>query len=283
RKVPPQFQRSDAQDLLTVVFPDQQACAENIVGEREIPDHPLVAQTLHDCLHETMDADGFVRLLQRIDSGAVEIVARDLATPSPLSHAILNARPFAFLDDGAAEERRTKVVATKALMDLQTAHDIGRLDPAVIAQVCEDARPEIASADELHDALCVHGFLAPDEIETMLLVDALAQQRRATWLEVAPGRTVCVAAERLHEFQAVFPQSTMTPVIAAVRAPSEPLDRDAALREILRGRLELLGPVTADALAAPLGLDGTSVQVALLQLEGDGSAMRGAWTSPSSE
>ena len=72
RKVPPQFQRTDAEDLLTVVFPDQQACGENLVGEREIPDHPLVAQTLHDCLHETMDADGFVRLLQRIESGAVE-------------------------------------------------------------------------------------------------------------------------------------------------------------------------------------------------------------------
>src|SRR5436190_4742889 len=124
RKVPPQFQRSDAQDLLTVVFPDQQACAENLAGERELPDHPLIVQTLRDCLHETMDVAGFVRLLQRIEAGEVGIVTRDLASPSPLSHAILNARPFAFLDDGAAEERRTKTVATKALMDLQTAHDI---------------------------------------------------------------------------------------------------------------------------------------------------------------
>src|SRR6185503_7857443 len=182
RKVPPQFQRSDAQDLLTVVFPDQQACAENIVGEREIPDHPLVAQALHDCLHETMDADGFVRLLQRIEAGAVEIVSRDLAAPSPLSHAILNARPFAFLDDGAAEERRTKTITAKALMDLQTAHDIGRLDPAVIAQVRDDARPDIGSADELHDALCVHGFLTRNEFDAAQGFDALTQQRRATWL-----------------------------------------------------------------------------------------------------
>src|SRR5439155_669511 len=107
-----------------------------------------------------MDVDGFVRLLQRIERGEIDVLARDLASPSPLSHAILNARPYAFLDDGAAEERRTKAVATKALMDLQTAHDIGRLDPQVIAQVREDAWPEIGSADELHDALCVHGFLA---------------------------------------------------------------------------------------------------------------------------
>ncbi|HSN34542.1 MAG TPA: helicase-related protein, partial [Ideonella sp.] len=108
RKVPPQFQRSDAQDLLAVVFPDQLACAENLTGEREIPEHPLVAQTLADCLHETMDVDGFVRLLARIEAGAVRVTTCDLAAPSPLAHAILNARPYAFLDDGAAEERRTK-------------------------------------------------------------------------------------------------------------------------------------------------------------------------------
>jgi len=278
RKVPPQFQRSDAQDLLTVIFPDQQACAENLAGEREIPDHPLVAQTLHDCLHETMDVDGFVRLLERIERGEIEIVARDLASPSPLSHAILNARPFAFLDDGAAEERRTKTVATRALMDLQTAHDIGRLDPQVIRQVCEDAWPEVTSADELHDALCVHGFLADGEVDVPEFVEALAQARRVTHATVAPDRGVLVAAERLHELRAVFPDATLVPPIAAVRADTP--ERDAALRELLRGRLELLGPVGAAALGAPLGLDAAGVQVALLQLEADGSAMRGAFTAP---
>jgi len=282
RKVPPQFQRSDAQDLLTVVFPDQQACLENIAGDREIPDHPLVAQTLRDCLHETMDVDGFVRLLERIEAGEVEIVARDLASPSPLSHAILNARPYAFLDDGAAEERRTKAVATQALMDLQTAHDIGRLDPQVIAQVREDAWPEIGSAEELHDALCVHGFLASDEIDLPAFVEPLAQQRRATRLTVGNARQVFVAAERLHELLAVFPDAPMAPPIAPpIAAVHRSLpDRDAALREILRGRLELLGPMTAAALAAPLGLDADGVMVALLQLEGDGSVMRGAFTAP---
>jgi len=278
RKVPPQFQRSDAQDLLTVVFPEQQACLENVVGDREIPDHPLVAQTLADCLHETMDVDGFVRLLARIERGEVEIVARDLASPSPLSHAILNARPYAFLDDGAAEERRTRAVATKALMDLQTAHDIGRLDPQVIAQVREDAWPEIGSAEELHDALCVHGFLADGEVDLPQFVDALAQARRATRLTLGAGRTVLVAAERLHELLAACPGATMSPPIAAVR--TEVPERDAALRELLRGRLELLGPVSAAALAAPLGLEAADVQVALLQLEGDGSVMRGTFTSP---
>ena len=278
RKVPPQFQRSDAQDLLTVVFPEQQACLENIAGDREIPDHPLVVQTLRDCLHETMDVEGFVRLLGRIEAGEVEIVTRDLASPSPLSHAVLHARPYAFLDDGAAEERRTRAVATQALMDLQTAHDIGRLDSQVIAQVRADAWPGIGHAEELHDALCVHGFLAADEVDLPEFVASLAQQRRATRLTVGRGREVFVAAERLHEFLAVFAEAAMSPPITAVHPC--PADRDAALREILRGRLDLLGPVTAAGLAAPLGLEASDVQLALLQLEGDGSAMRGAFTAP---
>src|SRR5205085_7127721 len=121
--------------------------AENMVGEREIPDHPLVAQTLHDCLQDTMDAEGFVALLRRIESGEVEITTRELSTPSPLSHAVLNARPFAFLDDGAAEERRTKAVRTQPIADVQTAQDVGRLDPQAIARVREDAWPEISDAE----------------------------------------------------------------------------------------------------------------------------------------
>ena len=279
RKVPPQFQRSDAQDLLTVVFPDQQACAENLVGEREIPDHPLVAQTLHDCLHETMDVDGFVRLLERIESGEVEIVTRDLASPSPLSHAILNARPYAFLDDGAAEERRTKAVATQALMDLQTAHDIGRLDPQVIAQVREDAWPEIGNADELHDALCVHGFLASDEIDLPRVLrvarsaaagDAAHRGPRSARCSSRPsGCTSCSRCSPTPRWRRRSPpcirrRPTATPRCARSCAAASTCS----------------GPMTAAALAAPLGLDASDVQIALLQLEGDGSAMRGAFTAP---
>ncbi|WP_280151350.1 DEAD/DEAH box helicase [Piscinibacter sp. XHJ-5] len=271
RKVPPQFQRSDAQDLLTVVFPDQIACAENVVGEREIPDHPLVTQTLDDCLHETMDVDGFVALLARIEAGEVRIATRDLASPSPLSHAILNARPFAFLDDGAAEERRTKAVSTQPLMDLQTAADIGKLDPQVIAQVREEAWPEIANADELHDALVVHGFLTPAEAPFADFVGALEQQRRVTQV-----RCLLVAAERLHEFMALWPD--LSPSIEPVGAGRP--DPETALREIVRSRLDLLGPVTPQALAAPLGLDAEAVLPALLQLEAEGAVMRGAFTAP---
>jgi len=277
RRTPPQFQRADAQDLLTVVFPDQQACAENIAGAREIPDHPLVAQTLHDCLHDTMDVDGFVRLLSRIEDGQVGITTRDLASPSPLAHAILNARPYAFLDDGAAEERRTKSVSTQPLMDLQTARDIGRLDPQAIAQVCDEARPQIDSAEELHDALLVHGFLTGAEADCPDFVAALAQQRRVTRLQVPAGGALFVAAERLHELLAMFPSAELSPAIEPVSS-ARPASAEA-LREIVRGRLELLGPVSAAALAAPLGISADAVRPALLQLEAEGAVMRGAFTA----
>lgn len=255
RKVPPQFQRSDAEDLLTVVFPDQIACAENLVGEREIPDHPLVAQTLHDCLHEVMDAEGFVQLLRRMEAGEVEVVTRELSAPSPLSYAILNARPYAFLDGGAAEERRTKAVHTRPLLDLQTAQDVGRLDPQVIAQVKADAWPEIRDADELHDALLVYGFLTEAEAPYPDFIESLAQQRR-----IARVGALLVAAERLHEFE-----------------PGHDV------LEILRSRLELLGPVTAAALGAPLDLDGQAVAPSLLQLEAEGAVMRGGFTAPGAD
>jgi ATP-dependent helicase Lhr and Lhr-like helicase len=281
RKVPPQFQRSDAEDLLTVVFPDQLACGENVPGEREIPDHPLVAQTLHDCLHETMDADGFVALLSRIEAGEVAVVTRDLAAPSPLSLAILNARPYAFLDGGAAEERRTKAVSTQPMMDLQTAQDIGRLDPQAIAQVCEDAWPQIGSADELHDALVVHGFLTAHEAPFTAFIDELAQQRRIGQLRTPAGSALYVAAERLHELQAVFPGAALSPPIEPV-STDRPTSDDA-LREILRSRLDLLGPVTAQALGAPLAMSGDAVLPALQQLEVEGAVMRGALTAPDAD
>ncbi len=280
KRVPPQFQRSDAEDLLTVVFPDQVACAENITGDREIPDHPLVRQTLDDCLHETMDVDGFERLLARIESGEVRVVTCDLTTPSPLAHAILNARPYAFLDDGAAEERRTKAVHTQPLMDVRSAADLGRLDPQSIDQVRDEAWPEMGNADELHDALVVYAFLAADELgdPSDAWLEPLQQQGRVTALKPGGDRVLWVAAERLHEFLAAFPNPSPAPAIQPVS--KETPTADDALREILRSRLELLGPVTETQLAAPLGLAPDAVRVALLQLEAEGAVMRGGFTSP---
>jgi ATP-dependent Lhr-like helicase len=269
KRTPPQFQRSDAEDLLSVVFPDQLACAENLGnGEREIPDHPLVKQTIADCLHITMDVEGLERLLRKIESGGVRVLACDLAAPSPLAHAILNARPYAFLDDGDAEARRTMAVRTQPLMDARSAADLGRLDPQAIAQVRAEAWPDIGSAEELHDALVVHGFLTRDELALAgdAWLPALQQQRRVTAVALGNRQPLWIAAERLHEFLALFPDLRLSPQIGAVSS-AQP-NAEEALREILRSRMELLGPITETQRAA------------LYSLEAEGAVMRGGFSAP---
>ena len=164
KKVPPQLSRMGAEDLIGTVFPDQIACAENLVGEREIPDHPLVNQTIHDCLTEAMDLAGLTRILQRMESGDIRVVARDLTEPSPLALEVLSARPYAFLDDAPLEERRTQAVMGRRWLSPEFAADLGRLDADAIARVREEAWPDPANADELHDALVWLGFLTTDEI-----------------------------------------------------------------------------------------------------------------------
>ena len=163
RKVPPPLARMDAEDLVAAIFPDQLACAENLVGEREIPDHPLVRQTIADCLGEAMDADGLERLLAGLEAGEIRVVARDLTEPSPLALEVLSARPYAYLDDAPLEERRTQAVIGRRWLSPESAADIGRLDPEAIARVREEAWPEPANADELHDALVWLGFLGDGE------------------------------------------------------------------------------------------------------------------------
>jgi len=164
KRVPAQFQRSDAEDLIALVFPDQLACLENIVGDREVPDHPLVQQTLHDCLHDTMDITALEQLYQQIAAGEVRVHCRDLTGPSPLTAEILTARPYAFLDDGAAEERRTHNVKQSPQLDLATARQLGRLNPEAVAQIQQDAWPQASNVDELHDAIVMMGFITEQEV-----------------------------------------------------------------------------------------------------------------------
>ena len=159
RKVPPQLARMEAEDLIAAVFPDQLACAENLVGEREVPDHPLVDQTIADCLHDAMDIEGLERLLAGLESGAIAVVTRDLTEPSPLALEVLSARPYAYLDDAPLEERRTQAVMSRRWLAPEAASDLGRLDPEAIARVRGEAWPDAANADELHDALVWLGFL----------------------------------------------------------------------------------------------------------------------------
>jgi ATP-dependent Lhr-like helicase len=290
RKVPPEFQRSDADDLLAVVFPDQVACAENLGGEREVPDHPLVRQSLTDCLEELMDIAGLERLLGLVAAGEVEVICRDLASPSPLAEEVINARPWAFLDDVPAEERRTRAIRAPRGLAADDAASLAELDPAAIAGVVAEAWPTARTADELHDALSLAGFITAAEVaaagETTWpqLFAGLQAAGRATAVDVETGnpqRQLWVSGERLAQLGCIVPAAGFSPAIAAVDAGvrSAATDRSEALRELVRSRLETLGPVTAAALAEPLAIDPAEVAVALLGLEVEGQAIRGRFSA----
>ncbi|MBD8898662.1 DEAD/DEAH box helicase [Rhodanobacter sp. DHG33] len=280
KKVPPQLQRMKSEDLLAAVFPDQVACLENIVGERQIPDHPLVAQTLHDCLREAMDVDGLLHLLRQLESGDIRLVARDLAAPSPLAGAVLNAAPYAFLDDAPLEERRTRAVRQGEPV---SAGDLGRLDPDAIAAVRAEAWPEVRSPDEMHEALDALGGITAHEAMANEGWDdrlhALARDQRATQLGIV-SQGVWTTAEKLPLWQAVHPAAPLQPAIAApAEYAAQAWTREDALRELVRGRLLGLGPVTVDVLATPLGVTSSEVEGALLRLQSEGYVIQGRFDS----
>ena len=278
-KVPPQIQRMRSEDLLATVFPDQVACLENIVGERRIPDHPLVAQTLHDCLYDAMDLDGLTALLKRLENGEATIVARDLTAPSALAAEILGARPYAFLDGAPLEERRTQAVASRGVENTQSAEDLGRLDVNAIAAVREEAWPSPRDADEMHEALLALGAVGADDLSHhpawQARLDELADAQRSTQLD----DRLWVAAEMLPMWRAVFPDAALQP---AIEAPAEfaaaTWTREAALRDILRARLGCVGPVRAGELARTFGVTDGDIAIALAALEREGCVMQGRFT-----
>jgi len=269
KKVAPQLQRMMADDLMAAVFPDAAACFENIPGDRQIPDHPLVNQVVRDCLEEAMDFDGLARVLTRIHAGDIRCVARDTPEPSPLAYEILNAKPYAFLDDAPLEERRTQAVMTRRAGEVS---EIGSLDASAIARVRDEERPDPRDADELHDALVTAGFLTDDEASSIDrgLFETLVAARRAC--RVIANLGIWIAAERLPELQALHPFET------TLQAPASRLrawTREDALVELLRGRTSILGPTTASALADSLGIGEAEVDAALLKLESEGVVLRG--------
>ncbi|HKF63203.1 MAG TPA: hypothetical protein VKB42_17685, partial [Dongiaceae bacterium] len=281
-KVAPQLTRMAAEDLMGWVFPDQIACAENLPGDPEIPDHPLVNQTIADCLEDAMDIRGLEQLLAGLESGTIRMLTRDLTQPSPLALEVLAARPYAYLDDAPLEERRTQAVMGRRWLAPETAADLGRLDPEAIQRLRGEAWPEATTVDELHDALVLLGFITPAEAAAgpgwQSLLAELARSQRATELRVT-GASFWVAAERLPQFLALFPDAALEPVIAAPPAHAATTwTAEVALVEILRSRLEGLGPVTAEILAAPLGFEATEIAAAMAALESEGFALRGRFT-----
>jgi ATP-dependent Lhr-like helicase len=262
KKIPPQIARMNAEDLLASVFPDQVACAENLPGEIEVPDHPLVRQTIRDCLEDAMDIDEFEAMLRRLESGAIRVVAKDLTEPSPLALEALSARPYAYLDDAPLEERRTQAVMSRRWLDPSEAADIGKLDPEAIERVRSEAWPDAATPDELHDALLWLTFMTDEESRSHpgwpALMEDLALQNRVVRAALK-DRILWVAAERRALFAAL----------------------DDSLVDIVRGRLEGLGPVTAAQIAGSLGLTEAQINGALIALESEGFAMRGHFTNES--
>ena len=281
KKVAPQLQRMQAEDLLATVFPDQVACGENIVGDREIPDHPLVAQTIHDCLHDAMDVDGFVQVLAQMESGAIAVIVRDLTEPSPLALEILSSRPYAFLDDAPLEERRTQAVMARRWQDPQVAGDLGKLDAAAIARVREEVFPEARNPDELHDALLALARLTIAELSRFPagLFETLCSSGRATMFHVRPDLTLAVATERIPEWRAIFPAAVMQPAITVPLDYSQHIwTCDEALQDVLRDHLGCVGPTNAFELSTALGPDIKTEEQALARLETEGTLMRGQFT-----
>lgn len=258
RRTAPQLQRMKSDDLLATVFPDQAACLENVVGEREIPHHPLVDQTLDDCLHDAMDTDGWLALLRRIESGEIELIARDLPAPSPLAAEILNAKPYAFLDDAPLEERRTQAVQSRRWSDPESADDLGALDADAIAAVRDEAWPLARDAHEMHDALLTLACVADSEANAHdgwpAWLAALAEHRRATRCVTPDGQVLWVPVERLVCMRALHPDARFSPALKVPAACAQPWEADAALVDVIRARLTGFGPLTVGAIAEPLGL-----------------------------
>ena len=196
KKTPLPLLRMQSDDLLAAVFPAQAQCQEHAAGVIEPPDHPLVQETLRDCLHEAMDLTGLTALLERMLAGGVELLARDTAEPSPLAHEILGAHPYTYLDDAPLEERRARMVQVRRTLSPEDAAHLGALDAAAIAQVAGEAWPEARDADEACDALSLLGLLPASDAPPAwrpLLAKLIAQGRAVQLLP----RGGLVAVERV--------------------------------------------------------------------------------------
>jgi ATP-dependent Lhr-like helicase len=271
RKVPPHLIRMRAEDLLAAVFPDQAACPENLSGPIRIPDHVLVRETIGNCLREAMDFDRFLSVLRALETGEIRTFSVDTAEPSFFAHEIVNANPYAFLDDAPLEERRARAVQLRRTLrdDLEGA---GVLDRQAIADVAAESQPLVRDADELHDVLCTL-IVVPPVPEWHLWFDQLVSQRRACAVD-----GFWVAAERLGTAQTAYPNARIEPRIAPLPCEAVPRSRQEAYIEILRGWLDSSGPVTAEALAGRLRTDPGVVDAALIALETQGQVLRGRFS-----
>jgi ATP-dependent Lhr-like helicase len=314
KKVPPQIQRMRSDDLLASVFPDVAACQENIEGDIKIPDHPLVSEVMKDVLTEAMDIDGLREVLRGIEEGKIKCIAVDTPVPSQFSHEILNANPYAYLDDAPLEERRARAVEMRRVLPASVLEEVGALDPAAIAQVQAEAWPDVRDADELHDALhtlvmvgsssqlpvlssqdgssqltAFSSQLEDSQVNSKwsLFFERLQAERRAFIAEARTetgSRRFWVAAERADMFAALHATDAgegarvtagEAPALRSAAVDGGRVDRSDALLTTVQGWMAHIGPTTASELGEVLGLPASEVEKALLRMEASGAILRG--------
>ena len=295
KRVPPQIQRMRADDLLAAVFPEALACQENLPPDIPISNHPLIREVMKDVLTEAMDVDGLEQILRGIYDGGIRCVAVDTPVPSQFSHEILNANPYAYLDDAPLEERRARAVEMRRLLPEAALGEIGRLDPAAIAEICDQAWPDVRDAEELHDALLtliafprlseidtrgnpwLHGKLQESNDTWGAFFEQLLQAGRVARAK-AGDRAYWVAAERAHVFSEIFPSALFEPLPRNLESAA--VSREDALPALVTGWVSHVGPVTAEQLASVLNLSLSETEKVLLRLESSGSILRGKFTNP---
>ena len=303
KKIPPQIQRMRADDLLAAVFPEAQACPENLAaGDINIPAHPLIREVMKDVLTEALDVEGLDRVLRDIERGRITCLAVDAPAPSQFSHEILNANPYAYLDDAPLEERRARAVEMRRVLPAAVLGEIGRLDPAAITAVCNDAWPDVRDAEELHDALLtliafpvtqrvsaygndrLHATLSAVVPQWSAWLEQLAESGRAGRAQVA-DEMYWVATERKETFLEIFPSAHFASPLAKPRPKLEApqVSREDALLALVGGWISHAGPVTAKRLANLLALQESEVDKAFLRLETSGVVLRGKFTDPRSD
>ncbi|MFO0731055.1 MAG: DEAD/DEAH box helicase [Nitrospiraceae bacterium] len=266
KKVPPQIQRMRAEDLLSTVFPDAIACQDNFQGERtvrQIPDHPLVQETIRDCLTEAMDIEGLETVLRAIDEGTIRCVAVDTPTPSLFCHEILNANPYAFLDDAPLEERRARAVEMRRSLPAELAGSLGALDQAAIDQVVEESWPVVRDMDEAHDALLSLMWVPGESAQLWIhYFHELERSGRAYLLSPPVSRLTSseasgwIAAENRERVAACFITGD-----------------EATVDAIVLGWMECIGPTTSAELAARIHVSPDDINGAMLRLESQGQSL----------
>ena len=278
KKVAPQIQRMRADDLMAAVFPKLVGCQENQTGPIEIPDHPIVRQTVYDCLHEAMDIDGLKDVLDRIEAGEIRLHAKDTTEPSPFAHEMLNSKPYTYLDDAPLEERRARAVTLRRSLP-ENSRDLGALDPDAIERVIDEARPDPRDPEELHEALLSLIAVRPEDSGGWeAWFDELVSSGRAAIADTGGG-PMWFAAENLPAIQALYPGATIR---SELRLPPELASRDVneddARVALFRGHMEIAGPITIAELAGRTAMPPAAANSVLAQLEGEGSVMRGQFT-----